>query len=285
MIFGPVCVGYVTYNPDVKLLQRSLSTIIDQVDYVLIVDNGSDNKSNLASLCHNSNKTNIIYNCSNKGVATALNQIGKYAENLGCPWFLTLDQDSVCPIDLMSIYSKYMLNQDIGIISPFILQRNNSNIKSSTSQVCEFVEIVITSGCLVSTQAWKSVGGFWEDLFIDRVDDDFCLALRDHGWRILQTNQVCLEHQIGNPSLHSLFGKKYYTDSYPSFRYYYIARNTVIVCNYYNNLPYNMYKLLLKRFFKIIFGENNKYDKMQAFLSGLRDGRAKVRKGLERNTQ
>jgi hypothetical protein len=44
-----------------------------------------------------------------------------------------------------------------------------------------------------------------------------------------------------------------------------------------------MYKLLLKRFLKILLGEKNKYDKMKAFLKGIKDGVLKVQYGLERS--
>ena len=126
------------------------------------------------------------------------------------------------------------------------------------------------------------MNGFWEKLFIDRVDDDFCFALRDNGWKILQTYKVKLEHEIGKPIQHSILGRTYYTDSYPDFRYYYIARNTIIICNYYNNLPYNMYGLLLKKFLKILSGESGKIGKVKSFLHGVADGLKIVRKGIIR---
>lgn len=278
-----ICAGYVTYNPDINLLRRSIAAILTQVNYIVIVDNASTNKMFVEELQLLSNSIHVIFNESNKGVAVALNQIGKYAEELGCQWFLTLDQDSVCPPNTINVYSEYMNTPNIGLICPYILQRISPNVNANYSNVSEYIQVAITSGSLVRTLAWKDVNGFWDELFIDRVDDDFCFALRDKGWKILQTNRVALEHQIGNPTLHSFIGKKYYTDSYPSFRYYFIARNTIIVCSYYQNLPYNMYKLLLKRFFKILLGEKNKYDKMKAFLNGIKDGLIKVQNGLERN--
>ena len=277
-----VCAGYVTYNPDIDLLKRSITAIIEQVNYIVIIDNGSVNRIVIEELRHLSSNIHIIFNESNNGVAVALNQIGRYAEQMGCKWFLTLDQDSVCPPNMVSVYSEYLHIPKVGLICPVILQRIKLNAPVNLSNTFDYIQVAITSGSLVRTTSWKDVGGFWNDLFIDRVDDDFCLALRDKQWKILQTNRVALEHQIGNPSLHTFMGLKFYTDSYPAFRYYYIARNTIVVCNYYKNLPYNKYKLLLKRFFKILFGESNKYAKLKAFTCGCVDGVKMLNRGLYR---
>ena len=84
-----VCAGYVTYNPDIDLLKRSITAIIEQVNYIVIIDNGSVNRIVIEELRHLSSNIHIIFNESNNGVAVALNQIGRYAEQMGCQWFLT----------------------------------------------------------------------------------------------------------------------------------------------------------------------------------------------------
>lgn len=276
------CAGIVTYNPSLDLLLRAVSSIIDQISSLVIIDNASKNIDGIINSLKGFSKIEFICNKSNVGIATALNQIGEFSKAHGYDWFLTLDQDSICPKNLLEIYSEYTLKDDIAIICPYILRRINLDKEIITDKEYEFIQVAITSGCLVRTKAWESVNGFWEALFIDRVDDDFCFALRDNGWKILQTYKVRLEHEIGKPIQHSILGRTYYTDSYPDFRYYYIARNTIIVCNYYQNLPYNMYSLLLNKFLKILSGETRKIGKMKSFLHGVADGLKIVRKGITR---
>lgn len=276
------CAGIVTYNPDPSLLLRAIGSIIDQIPFLVIIDNASKNRDEIINSINGFSKIKLICNSRNVGIATALNQIGEFSKVHNCTWFLTLDQDSICPKNLLEIYSKYTLKEDVAIICPYILRRIYFNKEIIPDIEYEFIQVAITSGCLVRTKAWESVNGFWEKLFIDRVDDDFCFALRDNGWKILQTYKVKLEHEIGKPIQHSILGRTYYTDSYPDFRYYYIARNTIIVCNYYNNLPYNMYGLLLRRFLKILSGESGKIGKMKSFLHGVADGLKIVRKGIIR---
>lgn len=276
------CAGIVTYNPSLDLLLQAVGSIINQISSLVIIDNASKNIYGIINSLKRFSKIEFICNKSNVGIATALNQIGEFSKAHDCAWFLTLDQDSICPKNLLEIYSEYTLKDDIAIICPYILRRINFNKEIILDKEYEFIQVAITSGCLVRTKAWESVNGFWEKLFIDRVDDDFCFALRDNGWKILQTYKVKLEHEIGKPIQHSILGRTYYTDSYPDFRYYYIARNTIIICNYYNNLPYNMYGLLLKKFLKILSGESGKIGKVKSFLHGVADGLKIVRKGIIR---
>lgn len=283
MSINEICAGYVTYNPNISLLKQSVLAIVNQVDRILIIDNNSTNKDDIRCLRDIDHKICIIFNDSNKGVAVAFNQIGKYAYDYNYKWFLTLDQDSVCPQNMIEIYSLYVSISNVGLICPFIRQRNMVNNKIEWKNHIEYIQIAISSGSLVRTEAWCDVNGFWDKLFIDRVDDDFCLALRDRGWKILQINDVELEHEIGYPIVRNFMGKRYYTDSYPEFRYYYIARNTLLVSAYYKNLPYNSLKLLCKRLLKILLGEDGKIKKLRSFMHGIFDGLNMISKGVQRD--
>ena len=276
------CAGIVTYNPNINLLRRAVNSIVGQVADVVIIDNASINLSEISTLCLEHENIKLVANKKNVGIATALNQIGDFAKILKCNWFLTLDQDSVCPNNLIEIYSRYVTFNNVGLICPYILQRIHLDRNISIQKKYEYCQIAITSGSLVKTEAWLDVNGFWDDLFIDKVDDDFCLALRDKGWKVLKTYEVKLEHEIGNPKLCYFLGKSFYTDSYSDFRYYYIARNTIIVANNYKYIPYNKNVILLKKFLKIILGERKKAGKVKAFLHGLVDGIKMVRNGFHR---
>ena len=97
--------GIVLYNPDINRMKENINAIINQVDYVILVDNGSKNKSDIeAAIEHsfyNSDKLIINFSQKNNGIAWALNQIFKIAEEQSVKWVLTLDQDSVCPSDII----------------------------------------------------------------------------------------------------------------------------------------------------------------------------------------
>ena len=277
------CAGIVTYNPDLALLNDCIISIVSQVDCLIVVDNGSRNENEIVQILNAlPYKFFFLPLHSNRGVAYALNCIGEYAIMQGCEWFITLDQDSVCPPDMLQKYVLYENIEEVGMICPYIQQRIHENKRLLFLTKYKYIQIAITSGSMLKVAAWKDVNGFWNNLFIDRVDDDICLALRDKGWKILQTFEVVLNHEIGHPRRHSFLSKHYYTDSYPNFRYYYIGRNTVVVCKYYKNLPYKMSKLLLRRFAKLVFGEKNKFPKIRFFINGIIDGYRWYKRGLIR---
>ena len=69
-----ICAGIVTYNPDIELLIKNINAISDQVNKVIIVDNGSINWNNWSNRILSKN-VEIIRNRNNDGIAKALNQI------------------------------------------------------------------------------------------------------------------------------------------------------------------------------------------------------------------
>ena len=281
-----ICAGIVSYNPAMELLLDNINAILPQVDHVVIIDNGSKNVSDINELENFAPNLKVIYNHNNVGIAKALNQIGNEAKILGCDWFLTLDQDSICPSDIIYQYKCCVeqLNSDsIGMLCPYIKLRVLADEDGTQGEKYDVVNVAISSGSLVRAKAWESVGGFWDFLFIDKVDDDFCMSLREKGWCIIRVNNIILEHEIGHPKKHHLLFFSFYTDSYPDFRYYYIARNTVIVYKLHYNHNYSIFKIILIKVLKIILGEKSKLSKLSAFLNGIVDGYKLLRSGIVRN--
>ena len=128
-----ICAGIVSYNPCKERLMDNIKSIISQVAYVIIVDNGSANYTQFsAQLSVLGDKIIIIRNTDNKGIACALNQIMEQGEILGATWVLTLDQDSICPTNLIQEYEKHsqflsslnVKNENVGIICPIIHDRS-----------------------------------------------------------------------------------------------------------------------------------------------------------------
>ena len=83
----------------------------------------------------------------------------------------------------------------------------------------------ITSASMLNWKAWKDVGGFAEEFFIDAVDFDMCLLLREHGYKIIRTYDTQLLHEVGHSQIRKLFGKEYLVYHHSPLRYYYMVRN------------------------------------------------------------
>ena len=60
---------------------------------------------------------------------------------------------------------------------------------------------MITSGSLLALAVFRRVGPMREDFFIDAVDFQYCLRLRRHGYKVIETLLPTLIHPIGAPTL------------------------------------------------------------------------------------
>ena len=114
-----ILAGITLFNPDVARLEENISSIYGQVDRVICVDNGSDNIKNIEDCVLNNWKNiTIIKNGKNEGIAKALNQMFEFAIEQQYEYVLTLDQDSVCPDNIIEEYNKYLDEHKLGSLCP-----------------------------------------------------------------------------------------------------------------------------------------------------------------------
>ena len=114
-----ILAGITLFNPDVARLEENISSIYGQVDRVICVDNGSDNiKSIEDCVLKNWKNITIIKNGKNEGIAKALNQMFEFAIEQQYEYVLTLDQDSVCPDNIIEEYNKYLDEHKLGSLCP-----------------------------------------------------------------------------------------------------------------------------------------------------------------------
>ena len=173
----------VSYNPDSNLFD-SINLLLNQVEKVIIVDNGSKEKYVKYIKSINEDKIEIILNKENLGIATALNiGVRKALEN-GYEWILTMDQDSKASPDMVKkMFNVYnSINREerkdiLSIFPNFVDERIQSIEENSNMNSYEYVDADITSGNLLRKEVFEKVGFFDDSLFIDLVDTDFCMRL------------------------------------------------------------------------------------------------------------
>ncbi|MDU3338238.1 glycosyltransferase family 2 protein [Paraclostridium bifermentans] len=274
----------ITYNPNLKRLEKNILSIVNQVEEVLILDNKSSNIASIKKLISVINKENnknigIIENDSNRGIAYALNQSINYAYSNNYHWTLTLDQDSICDEDMIKYMELYLETNDkenIGIIAPSIIDENKQNEIEKMSGDIEFPTVVITSGSLTNTKIAKKIGGFVNELFIDYVDHEFCLRLRKNKYNIVKLKKAKLYHELGEIKTYNLFGKTATTTNHSDLRRYYYYRNSIYVHKTYKKEFPEWVKLdrgrQIRAFIGILMFEKNKLNKVSKSIKGLRDG-------------
>lgn len=266
------CAGIVTYNPEVERLKENIKSIACQVPWVIICDNGSTNVDDIEKLMHSQSNIILIKEIRNMGIAYALNRIFEYALKLNdIKWVLTLDQDSICPDNLIEKYQHFCY-EDVGIISPVFRDPRVSYGSLVGGENMVDVEYCITSGSLTNIQAWEKIKGFDEVMFIDYVDYDFCYRIRKIGYRILQINAVVLNHTIGNSQEINFFGKKIIITNHSNMRKYYMVRNYLYYRHKNHIADLNQRKAMRNKIIKTLIFEKSRLESVNAFFHGWLDG-------------
>lgn len=280
--------GIVTYNPSIKRLSDNINAVISQVDRIVIVDNGSRNIAEIRSLITQFKNVSLNENHKNYGIARALNQIMKKAQNDAVDWVLTLDQDSVVYDGLINEYKKYWKMDSVGILTCYLQDRNAKGVGgkplSDTPKIND-IDLCPTSGCLTNVSAWRNTGGFDENMFIDYVDFDMCVMMRKKGYSIKRINYIGLLHEIGHSKDVSFLGRKLVVGGHSSFRKYYIVRNRIYYMkkhkDYIDFLP--ELRHLVGFFVLTIIYEDNRLEKIKAMMKGMIDA-PKLCNKLKRTT-
>ncbi len=207
----------------------------------------------------------------NKGIAAALNAGFEYLIKQGCDAVLTMDDDSSFPLADASAVLPLVEKRlgDYGIVG---LNFNCS--PDSKSDVVIRTHNWLTSGNFVSTEAWKAVGGYREELFIDYVDFDFCSRLEQAGYKVGYLRDYSIEHRIGNPIEFKLLGRTFHAMNHSPIRDYYRYRNARFLSK---ENPQAFEKEYLKELFwqlpKMLLFEDNKAEKLRMIRKGIADGK------------
>lgn len=269
-----VAAGIVLFNPDIDRLIAGINAVINQVNYVILCDNGSKNIKEVEEKLPKSDKILIIYGEKNHGIAWALNRIFEKAKAKDVKYVLTLDDDSVCPFNMLESYFDFMEKRPAryGIMCPTVYDDKGGLIEGSGKN--ELTKRCITSGALTLVKAWQDVSGFDERMFIDGVDFDFCDRLVKDNYVIMRLGNVVLNHQLGNMQTHRILGFTFKNQNHSAFRKYYIVRNKFYLARKEKDKleVARGFAFVIKFSIIILFFEKDRKRKMKAVLKGVKDG-------------
>lgn len=283
MIENSVCAVIITYNCGNEFCESFL-TVNGKVDKVIIVDNGSNNKTlDMLNEIKSKYDIELILNNENIGIASALNKGLKYAINNKYNWVLTLDHDSKLTDNMIeNMFNAYnkVEKEDrkkiVSIVPNYIEEKLLNKLdKNELQENIEYIENGITSGNLVKVSAVKEIGFFNDDLFIDCVDSDFCCRIIEKGYKIIKVNNAILIHNLGETRLIKFLGRNIQCSNHSYIRRYYMTRNRFYLWEKYKNITpkYISYDKRANRreIIKIILFEQNKLKKLNMIFKGYID--------------
>lgn len=274
-----ICSVTIIYHPDSTVF-HNISSYINYVEKLFIVDNTEGLESNnwyRKNIEHREFNDKFVYirNGSNIGIAAALNLGCKLATAESFDWILTMDQDSYLKNPAFFNYCAPLLGTaDVGIMAASFSKKMPFR-KAYNDQSDELL-FAITSGNLVRLNAWSATL-FEEKLFIDEVDNDFCLRLKSKGYKIISSKENLLIHTIGEvKKVRFFFSKKSFSIGIHSpVRSYYITRNIlyVISINFPRNLAFCINRLytLFLTILQVILFYPEKWNHIKHHYKGVKD--------------
>lgn len=279
-----VCAVFVTYNCE-EDFYNTFNSVVKQVEKIVIVDNGSGEKTiSILEDIKKNNDVELILCGDNLGIAAALNKGVKYALDNNYEWIITLDHDSNLKEDmvakLLSTYeglSKDEKDKIVSLLPRYIELGLNveKQLNDVDNEPFKYIDGGITSGNIVNRRAFEDIGLFDEKLFIDFVDYDFCFRLIEKGWKIIEVRDAILFHRIGNTKSGRFFFKKVSTTNHSPTRRYYITRNRMYCWKKYGNVVPDEIKFdkgcCFKEAVKILLYEDHKFTKMKMIYKGIKD--------------
>lgn len=244
----------VTYKPSAEHIERVVVSALKQVNYLVIVDNSCDlhTRRILEKLLATRQETALlslhtqiflVFNTSNVGLAAAMNQAIAMAQNKNADYVLILDQDS-CLRDgavrlLLAAIQRYGSRLDVGCVVATNIDLNRYRIEGFQADYSrrrggyfdERIQEMFfakNSGMLIPISTFKLVGQYREDYFVDGLDHEFCLRIREAGRHILWVRDAHIDHELGSPTRYRLWSLDIPVPLHAAWRYYYVARSTMM---------------------------------------------------------
>jgi rhamnosyltransferase len=269
----------ILFYPEKNTLINAVNTYAGNCSHCIFIDNTPSPDLTLENTLKAKFGDKVVYKAlhENKGIAFALNRGFELADVLEMKYVLTMDQDSWFDTDeFFKLISSTSFHNNTAIVSASMYKPSYS-LKNYSNDWWK-AKAIITSGNWVNLLAWKDISGFQEDWFIDEIDHDFCLRLREKNWSLLTSKKLLLNHQLGNKTSCQwlLTGKKINITLHNPERTYYIIRNSIFLIKrhgFKNALfALNRKKMILTKMILILLLYPNKPRYTKYYLLGILDG-------------
>lgn len=229
----------VTFNPVLDVLFNHIYSLKNQVEKLIIVDNGSDNIDDIVSMVNSINNVLLVFQNENVGLAKAQNIGVETSISLGAEYFILFDQDSV--VDEYFVTGLKLAYDDlsskgvlVGAVGPSFYDSVSNDLYPPTKYWGPFirnvnlglatsVSFLIASGCFIPKQSFLAIGAMREELFVDYIDVEWSFRARSLGYIVVMTNQAKMSHAIGDSRI-SIFGRTVSVHS--PLRRYFLIRNS-----------------------------------------------------------
>lgn len=264
----------VSYN-DTNALSLTVNALATQVGHLIIVDNGSGNdvKNYISHKFSKRREISILFLSKNMGIGAAVNLAFKSINTSEFNWVLTMDQDSIAhSLMVANLVNGALKINKTGIACPSFGQKN----LNKGNFEFKLLDVAITSGSLTRINIFRVLNGLNENYFIDSVDFEFSLRVKNIGYEIVQVQNANLAHSLGATVIVNRFGFKINYMFHSPLRRYYIFRNNIFLTKnfFFSNAIFitkkNIFMLIMLA--KIICFDPYPLKNLHAIYFGIIDG-------------
>lgn len=235
----------VSYFPNKEILINLINSLLIQVDFLILIDNGGFDVN-----LDFGKKFKYIKFEKNLGLGHALNVGFEEAVKLRVKYVATFDQDSDPPSNLIKKLKQIhiFLEKDgvrCAAVGPtffdrrehkkvnfnFYMEKNGGITSvSSNDSISDYIEtdLLITSGMLIRIDVWLNSIRYNPELFVDFTDIDWCFRARQKNYKIFGSFAVEMGHALSDAPPVRIFGVNFF--KYSPLRRYYFFRNTINFC-------------------------------------------------------
>lgn len=235
-------IGVVVYHPDLGGLCNLLSIVSADGNDIWIFLNSSLTQEAQEKI-RNSVTSNLVFigEGKNQGLGVAYNRLAEAVVTAGAEMLLIFDQDSSPAPGIMSqlcvaydalctagerpaVVAPLPVSADIEQFkSPRIFRKYAKSYGSLRS-----AEFVISSGSLLDLKAFKQIGRFREDFFIDVIDIEWCFRSWARGYSCWIDSAVLMPHRLGQGTIRVPIVNMLLTRQSPARIYTYV-RNQIVM--------------------------------------------------------
>jgi len=279
----------VLFHPSDEQLARA-AAMRAACDRLLVIDNSPEPDVRAAQVLGDAGIA-LLHHGNRHGIAGAFNSGLHALFGQGVDAVALFDQDSTLPDGYFDVMRERCTPLDGRpfLMGPRIFDENDQRYlpelvtsglavkrlamdAAASLQRCAFL---ISSGSVISREAFARLGRFDETLFIDHVDTEYCLRALLRNVPVYVVPSLVLLHRIGSRRRHKLGAFEMTTMNHPGFRRYYSARNAMQLALQYGwRLPVAIVPNLLTlwQIVQIVLAEHDKLAKLSAIAQGLIDG-------------
>lgn len=288
------CVIIVSYEPELNHLHQLIKNVQDAGFFPVIVDNSEKNPLTQSMF---SQKCKLVPMGENVGIAAAQNAGIAMAKQAGATIIGFFDQDSNADSELICKLSDYAEKLNDCVVAPVALEKDTlleypvqklnrigypKDVYVKNAEKPQRVDLVISSGTMMTMSVLEKAGGFDEDFFIDFVDIEWCFRCKKAGIPIYVFPDTVLYHKIGNETVNMAHMD---ITVHSPLRTYYKVRNSFLLFYKKINVIFTFRQILpaVIHNFLFIFHMENKKEYLKYYLLGIGHGicgvKGKYKKG------